>query len=85
MNILNMLFDFDSLKIGPHHRFVGAKLFLELLNEHKSCFAYVTDVSTLNEIELAAKSIRDLDLLNEMLGMLFRSKFRNDISYEIDR
>lgn len=79
------MFDFDSLKIGPYHRFVGAKLFLELLNGHKSCFAYVTDVSTLNEIELAAKSIRDLDFLEEMLGMLFRSKFRNDIAYEIDR
>lgn len=49
--------------------------FQELLNEHESCFAYVTGTSNLDEFKTAAKGVRDLDLLEESLGMCLRSQF----------
>lgn len=57
------------MKIGQNHRYAGAESFEELLNDHKLCFAYVTKVSTVNQLESAAKGIRELDLLEETLGM----------------
>lgn len=74
MNILNINLAY-SLKIGPHHRFGGVMPFQELLNEHESCFAYVTGTSNLDEFKTAAKGVRDLDLLEESLGMCLRSQF----------
>lgn len=53
-------------------RYEGTRSFLTLLQDHEKSFAFVTKEYSIDRIRTASKHVRDLDLLEDNLGMLIQ-------------